>query len=318
LKDGLLTQLIEQSELLKTNIPALLKKLLTEYHLSLVYVLGEINSVPIHKSITIGSFSEGTLPQSSLEGSIGDIRRDQFLRGLTEDPRVLEFIGDPRSIDSRVYEDVIIGTKGSILRSEDLNVLLSFHAYNRALHLFLEKYNFEIEKAWNTLNDCKKLVDEFEKFMSGENVIDPSDSEHQTLLSSDQRKNLRVTRLYVLNGIKNIDHFIVLTSFIEESIGFTIENFSQLLESGEVKENSFHIRKVLRTLQDRAKHLEIVSENFSSRGRTLISRLELYDSEIAFESQKKIERTALLIGLIGIILAIITIFEELLSIISSL
>jgi hypothetical protein len=57
--------------------------------------------------------------------------------------------------------------------------------------------------------------------------------------------------------------------------------------------------------------LKIISESFSSRGENLMSRLELYDSEIAFETQQKIKRVAYIIGILGVVLAIITMFEEL-------
>ena len=114
----------------------------------------------------------------------------------------------------------------------------------------------------------------------------------------------------MIQGIKNINNFIVVTSFIEESIEFTIDKYSQVLESDGVKANSFHIRKVLRTLQDRAKHLKIVSENFATQGNTLVSRLDLYDSEIAFEIQQKIEKLAFIIGLIGTILAVFAILQQ--------
>lgn len=129
------------------------------------------------------------------------------------------------------------------------------------------------------------------------------------MFTSNRRKNLRLTRIYVIQGIKNINSFIVMTNFIEESIEFTINKYSQVLESG-IRQNSFHIRKVLRTLKDRVKHLKIVSENFVTQGNTLFSRLELYDSEIAFEIQQKIEKLAFIIGLIGIILAVVAIMFE--------
>jgi hypothetical protein len=67
---------------------------------------------------------------------------------------------------------------------------------------------------------------------------------------------------------------------------------------------------ILHTLKDRAKHLKIVSENFATQGNTLVSRLDLYDSEIAFEIQQKIERIPFIIGLIGTILAVIAIIQQ--------
>ncbi|MFX0151231.1 MAG: hypothetical protein ACFFAJ_10650 [Candidatus Hodarchaeota archaeon] len=95
------------------------------------------------------------------------------------------------------------------------------------------------------------------------------------------------TRYKVINMIENIDQFIIIIRFIENSILFTIEKFTELVEAGRIKKNSFHIRKVLRTLKDRAKHLKIVSENIATQGNTLVSRLDLSGSEIPFEIQKK-------------------------------
>jgi hypothetical protein len=133
---------------------------------------------------------------------------------------------------------------------------------------------------------------------------------HKKMFSGDRRKDLAKTRLFVIHGVKNTNNFIVLTNFIEKSINFTIDKYSELLEEGKVRENSFHIRKVLKTLKDRVNHLEVVSESFASRSESLMSRLEMYDSEIAYETQQKIERTAFVMGLLGTILAIIAIFIE--------
>jgi DNA-binding ferritin-like protein len=83
-----------------------------------------------------------------------------------------------------------------------------------------------------------------------------------------------------------------MTKFIEESIEFTIDKFSQILQNEGVKANSFHIRKVLRTLQDRARHLKIVSESFASQGNALFSRLDFYDSELAHEISQRLQKIA--------------------------
>lgn len=310
-KDIKLAQLFRESATLLTTIPTVLERLLTRYHRSLTEVLGNIEAVPIHKTIILGNFSYHK--GNSIIDLTNMDEREEYLRGLSEDPTVLEFIGEPRSIDSREYEDVIIGTRGSLIRSKDIEVLLSYHAYNRCLHLFLEKYNRTIEESWNALQKSEDLVNKFEHSMSGK--LEKSDLAvpgKEGGFSSNPQKNLRMTRLYVIQSIKNLDNFVVITQFIEKSIDFTKEKYSYVLESGDVKPNSFHIRKVLRTLQDRTKHLKILSENLSSQGATLISILELYDSEIAYASQQRIEKLAFLIGLIGIILAVFSILVEVL------
>ncbi|MHA2102956.1 MAG: hypothetical protein ACW981_05975 [Candidatus Hodarchaeales archaeon] len=300
LRDGNIKTLIDDSLSLIKEIPFLLKELLTEYHLSLVEVLGDIANIPIHKTIVIGSFSREVTMKSEKE-------KDQFLNGLANDPYLLSFIGLPRSVDSRVDSDVLIGTEGSLIRSEQLFFLLSYHCYNRSLHLFIRNYNIEVENVWNTLNSCEDLINEFEEYMSsGE-----KSKKHKKMFSGDRRKDLAKTRLFVIHGIKNISNFMVLTKFIEESINFTIDKYSELLEEGKLSENSFHIRKVLRTLKDRVNHLKVVSESFTSRSESLMSRLEMYDSEIAYETQQKIERTAFIMGFLGTILALIAIFIEL-------
>lgn len=299
LQDGSIEQQIDGSLSLIKDVPVLIKNLLTKYHLSLVEVLGKIENIPIHKTIVIGSYTQSMITSSEEE-------RDQFLDGLANDIHVLSFLGIPRSIDSRIDSDVIIGTEGSLIRSEQMSLFLPYHCYNRSLHLFLRKYNLDVENVWNTLNSCEKLVNEFEEFMSsGE-----KSNKHKKMFSGDRRKDLAKTKLYVINGIKNINNYMVLTKYIEESINFSIERYSELLGEGKVKSNSFHIRKVLRTLKNRTKHLEVVSASFTARSESLISRLELYDSEIAYETQQKIERSAFIMGLLGTILALLAIFIE--------
>ena len=107
----------------------------------------------------------------------------------------------------------------------------------------------------------------------------------------------------MINGIKNINTFIALANFIEESIESKINQFSQILLTQNIKENSFDIRKVLRTLKDRAKHLKIVSESFSAQSGALISRLDLYDGEIAFEIAQKLQKIGWTFSIIFVVLA---------------
>ncbi|MHA2366728.1 MAG: hypothetical protein ACXAC7_22435, partial [Candidatus Hodarchaeales archaeon] len=246
-------------------------------------------------------------PTFRLDKDKNETERDEYLRGLSEDPKVLKFIGDPRSADSRIHEDLIIGTEGSLIRSEDIDLLLSFHAYNRALHLFIEKYNIEIEKVWKTLKESERMVEKFEEAMSG---IISSKELKKIGFHKDKRKNLRRTRLYVIKSIKNISSFIVIVNFIEESIEFTIDKFSQILLDQGLKANSFHIRKVLRTLKDRTKHLKIVSENFSAQSSILFSRIDIYDSEIAYDIAKKLQRIGWTFSVAFLILSIIAFIQR--------
>ncbi|MFX0117335.1 MAG: hypothetical protein ACFFB3_22500 [Candidatus Hodarchaeota archaeon] len=303
-----LGELLEETEGMVPMIPSILKKLLTKYSLSLLEgTLKEIDEIPIHK-IIVGAKIKIPVADGSY-GRLSDQERDEWLIAAAQHPAVRKFIGEARSVNSRSYEDVIIGTEGSVIRSEEIDHLLSFHAYNRALHLFLEKYNIITEHVWNTLNICSELVSDFQEYVRAEEK--KSSALKIGLFPSNIHKRLGKVRAEVINGIKDVDNFLVLTSFIEDSINFTIERYIEELEEERIKPNSFHIRRILRTLHDRAKHLKILSEGFLIRGRTLLTRLDLYDSELAFETQQKLEKIAFITGLLGIILALIAIYIEL-------
>jgi hypothetical protein len=306
LSDGDISTILNDSLGLMKEIPVLLTELLTDYHLSLIEVIGKIKDIPIHKTLVVGTYNNQKIDQSESE-------REEFLLALSENTEIRKFIGFPRSVDHRPYEDVIIGTEGSIINSEQIDLLLPFHSYNRALHLFMRQYNLETEKIWTNLNEFEDLVSDFEDYMSGEEEKKQKrkKKKQKKIFSGDKRTSLAKTRLYIMRGTKNVNDFMVLTNFIEDSIESTIEKYAQHLEEGDVKRNSFHIRKVLKTLKDRANHLKVISESFASRGEDLISRLELYDSEIAYETQQKIERTAFIMGFMGVILAIFAILIEL-------
>ena len=291
--------LIEQAETLEADIPLLLEELLTKYHLSMVGILGDIDKDLIHISIVIKGFQD-----PAPDGV--DFDREEFLNWLAQQPQILQFIGEPRSIGSRQYEDVIIGTQSSIIRSDDMETLLSYHLYNRSLHLFLTRYNIIIETVWNTLNRCDDLVDKFDEKVR----LSTLSSRFRRGGLSERHKHLTATRSQVIRGIKDIDQFLVLTSFIEDSIDFTQDKYVETKNSGNVRENAFHILKVLHILSHRAKHLKVVSKSFITRGRTLLSRVELYASEVAYESQQKMEKIAFFVGLVGLILAIIAIWVE--------
>jgi hypothetical protein len=301
-----LRDILEETEGMMPMIPSILKKLLTKYSLSLLEVFRDIEEIPIHK-IIVGTKIKIPVEDGSY-ARLPDEERDEWLIAAAQHPTVRKFIGDARSVNSRAYEDVIIGTEGSIIRSEEMNVLLSFHAYNRALHLFLAKYNLISENVWNSLNVCSELVSDFQAHVKAEEK--KSRALKIGLFPSDIHKRLGKVRAEVISGIKDIDNFLVLTSFIEDSINFTIERYIEELEEERIRANSFHIRRVLRTLHDRAKHLKIVSEGFLIRGRTLLTRLDLYDSELAFETRQKLEKIAFITGLLGIILALIAIYIE--------
>ncbi len=291
--------LIEKAESLEADIPLLLEQLLTKYHLSMIGILGAIDLDLIHITMVIEGFQD-----PAPNGVAFD--RGEFLTGLAQQPQILQFIGEPRSIGFRQHEDVIIGTQSSIIRSDDMETLLSYHMYNRSLHLFLTRYNIIIEAVWNALNQCDDLVDNFDEKIR----LSILSSRFRRIGMSDRHKNLTKTRSQVIRGIKDIDQFLVLTSFIEDSIDFTHDEYVETKTSGSVRENAFHILKVLHILSDRAKHLKVVSKSFITRGRTLLSRVELYDSELAYESQKKMEKIAFFVGLVGLILAVIAIWVE--------
>ncbi|MFW9914930.1 MAG: hypothetical protein ACFFGZ_04900 [Candidatus Thorarchaeota archaeon] len=302
-----LGELLEETEGILPMIPRVLNNLVTKYSLSLLEVFRDIEEIPIHK-IIVGTKIKIPVEDGSY-ARLPDEERDEWLIAAAQHPEVHKFIGDVRSVNSRVYEDVIIGTKGSIIRSEEMDHLLSFHAYNRSLHLFLEKYNLISENVWQSLNVCSELVSDFQEYVRAEEK--KSRALRIGLFPSNVHKRLGKVRSEVINGIKDIDNFLVLTSFIEDSIKFTIDRYIEELEEERIRPNSFHIRRVLRTLHDRAKHLKIVSEGFLIRGRTLLTRLDLYDSELAYETQQKLEKIAFITGLLGTILALIAIYIEL-------
>lgn len=301
-----LGQLLKQADKWLPTVPSLLRELLTRFSLSLIQVLNEIEAIPIHKVI-VGTRIKIPVEDGSYS-RLPDEERDEWLRAAAQHPETSRFIGDARSIDSRGYEDVIIGTRGSIIRSDELDILLSYHAYNRSLHLFIEEYNLIAERTWNMLESCDELVADFQAYVRREE--EKSSRLKIGLFPSDIRKKLGKVRSQALSGIKDIDNFLVLTSFLEDSIDFTIERYIEEIEAGRVKPNSFHIRKVLRTLHDRAKHLKIVSETFVIRGRSLLDRIDLYDSEIAFDTQQKLEKIAFVTALLGIVLALFAIWIE--------
>ncbi|MHA2032565.1 MAG: hypothetical protein ACW99Q_24615, partial [Candidatus Kariarchaeaceae archaeon] len=275
-------ELIEEARKIFSDVQSTLKNLMSKYHLSLVDVFGDITAIPMHLTILF----------KDMEALPPHMDKKLFVKALATNKEVNSFIGIPRSIDSKDYEDVVIGTSGSIIRSDDIDIFISYHAYNRALHLFLARYNLLIEEVWNDLNDCNDLVDDFEKYIRTKAMT--LNIERSELFSSERRLKLSQTRFHVIHEIKSIGNFLVITNFIENSISFTIEKFTEQLELGKVRKNSFHIRKVLRTLQDRATHLKIVSESFDARAKTLVTRLELYDNEINVETTQRAERIALL------------------------
>lgn len=301
--DQSIKSLVEEILVIIQSVPKLIKELLSAYQLSLIEVIGDIESIPIHKTIIMDSldpiFDSILLSSSSA--------KEHALNGLANDPIVLQFIGNPRSIDASKNSNVIIGTEGSLINSDQIELLQSYHCYNRSLHLFLQEYNKAVEKAWTTLKSSEELVSTFEQFMnSGEKR-----KKHKDLFSGNKRKDLASTKLIVNQSIRNLNNFEVLTQFIEDSIQFTIAKYTDILEQGKVKENPFENRKVLKTLKDRTKHLLVVSESFSAKSDSLFARLDIYDSEISYETQQKIERSAFIIGLLGTILAILAIIVDL-------
>ncbi|MFW9930499.1 MAG: hypothetical protein ACFFD1_14005, partial [Candidatus Thorarchaeota archaeon] len=286
-----LGEMIGKIQILKRTIPDLIFDLLTEYHISLLEVLGDIQSLhkTIHKTIVVGSFGELTLnedPKSTLSvNDLSDEKRLMFIKNLANSTLINDFIGDPRSIDTRTYEDIIIGTKGSIIRSEDIDTLLSFHAYIRAIHLFLNQYNEQIEKEWTYLNECDTLFNDLEQ-----NLMSSKDRLNKAIFSEDQRELLAKTKMRIIEGVKRIDSYLVLTKFLEDSIHFTSKKFDELKKENKIRENSFEISMVLQAKIDRIKDLKIISENFENRGKTLVTRIDLYDQTISFELDQRAEK----------------------------
>lgn len=301
-KESSLNTLINEAHKFIGKVHGILMEVLTEYNLSIVEVLGNINSIPVHKTIVIDDLMNQI--QKSEE-------RRKIIKTLSENPKVLSFIGDPRSINSASYEDVIIGTEGSIVRSDDIKIMISFHAYIRALHLFLRKYNLIIEKVWKDLNTSENQVNELDNFIMNENQQEKRIKDKFHIFSSSRRKKLGKTRHDIFHRIKHIDNFLVLTNFINESIDFTRKKFQKIVSTGVVKQNSFDIRKLLDILDDRVKHFNIVSQSFATRGRIIISQLDLFDSEIASETEERLQTIAFLIGFLGMALASVAIFVQL-------
>ena len=296
-------KLVEESQLKIKAIPKLIKQLLSTYQWSLIDVIGNVESIPIHKTIVLESL--GTL-SDLMTAQKEEKEQENILNGLANDPIVLKYIGHPRSIDARKNSKVIIGTEGSLINSDQIELLLSYHSFNRSLHLFLREYNKAVETAWTTLSKSEELVTTFEEFMSsGEQT-----KKHKDLFSGNIRMDLTTTKLTVIKSIRNLNNFNVLTQFIEDSINFSIEKYTEMLEQGKVRDNPLENRKVLRILKNRTKQLLVISESFSAKSESLLTRLDIYDSEIAYETQQKIERTGFLIGLFGTILAILAIIVD--------
>ncbi|MHA2091961.1 MAG: hypothetical protein ACW98K_14000 [Candidatus Kariarchaeaceae archaeon] len=305
-----LNQLIKTANELAKTILENIDDLLDKYHMSLVEVIGDIEHLPMHKTIVVHNFSG---PGFSYVSSLRDLTeeeldsyKDDLLEQISIHPKIKEFIGDTRSIDSKPHEDVIIGTEGSIVRSEDITHIISYHCYNRGLHLFLNRYNAILREVWSNLNIIDDELHEY-----GEMVTSPkSRFNFISMFSVDYHKQLGDIKTLVLNGVKNIDNFLIMTDFIEDSILFTDEKYETIRVLEGIRENEFHVRKTLGTLRDRGGHLKILSENLARRSDAIITRLDLYDSDIAFEIQQKIEKWAFLIGTAGIILALLAIFIE--------
>ncbi|MHA1984173.1 MAG: hypothetical protein ACW967_07440, partial [Candidatus Hodarchaeales archaeon] len=163
-----LAELISNVEEKAKQVPLIISSLLTEYQITLLSIFGGIGAIPVHKTIVIDKFDkiecEADFQKQQIDiRSLSENDKDNLLEIIANNEIVLNFIGDPRSVDHRPHEDIIIGTKGSIVRSEDINELLSYHSYNRSLHLFLTKYNHEIENEWSYLNECDEMINKFEE-----------------------------------------------------------------------------------------------------------------------------------------------------------
>ena len=119
-------------------------RLLTKYQLSLIDVFGGFDEVPVHITIIISGYDDSSKYLSDKyfteDVTSTDFNQD-ILERISDDRTVIDFIGNLRSKYSRSYEDILIGTNGSIIMSKQSDILLPYHSFTRALHLFLTKFN---------------------------------------------------------------------------------------------------------------------------------------------------------------------------------
>ncbi|MHA2273756.1 MAG: hypothetical protein ACXACI_18055, partial [Candidatus Hodarchaeales archaeon] len=199
-----LRELIQQAEDLRFKIPDIIKKLLTKYHLALV------GTIPLKKTVHASIVHEGFQGMPSCESKAEKIH---LLHALVANPAVARFIRTARSIncqgkeeDRSITESVIIGTHGSIIKSDQINTLISYHAFVRALHLFLRRYNILLEEiVWTRLSNSDNLIDELDEYIKNQQESDDVGRYH--LFSSERRKKLAETRSAVVHSIKDVDNF---------------------------------------------------------------------------------------------------------------
>lgn len=94
--------------------------------------------------------------------------------------------------------------------------------------------------------------------------------------------------------------------FISGSINHILQKYLSIREKEvTIAENSFHIRKTLRVLEDRAARLAILSESLISRANAPVSQLNLFDTGILYKKEQKVQFLALFTSAVGIALAVI-------------
>jgi hypothetical protein len=296
----------------KASYRSVMKSLLTKYQLSLIEIFGGFESVPIHLTIAFDEFEDASYyltTSSSIDEDSNNTYNQKILDVIVKDKIGRDFIGNLRSKHSREYEDVIIGTEGSIVRSEQVDILLSYHAYTRALHLFLRKFNQIIEGTWRIINETTSNLEDLDRQFNKEAKEAESLGVKISRLfsASTAHDKLREARSRVLSKVKDLEQIPILTKFVQDSVDFTREKYVDEREKKMVKENSFHVRKTLKVLADRSKHLSLVSENLRARGTTLLSQLELFDSEVIYSLSHRFEIMSITIAVIGIAIAVIAI-----------
>lgn len=292
---------------MKEDYRRILVSLLNKYQLSLIEVFGGLSQIPIHVTITFDDFDESSKFFDTTYQMNEELTNQKVLDQISLDQKIKGFIGILRSKQSREYEDVLIGTNGSIIRSIQIEELLVYHAFTRSLHLFLTKFNSISEAIWNEVQEWGDILEDInhEFTREAQQASAFSSRIYQVFTDSAASRRIRGVRSKIMSRINELEQIPILTEFIQDSLAFTREDYSEHRDKMLIYENAFHIRKTLNILADRTKHSSLISENLRARGKSLLSQLDVLSSELISNLSQTIQTIGILIALIGIPLAFI-------------
>lgn len=296
---------IDQIQSKSYTVASILKSLLNQFQLSLVEVFGDLSKYPIHQCLKVDGFQGKEFSYINSLGNLSeeelDEHKDNLLLKISNNAKVQVFLEHIRSVDSRPHEDIIIGTNGSIIRSDQLEKILSYHLFNRSLHLLLHRFREILEDTWNRLHTDELKLHSIHQEIRQKNGLFSS-------LTSNTHGEIGSLKSQIIIEGRHINSFLTLSKYIREAITDTQTKYIEQRNSGTILENSFHIRKVIQILKDRATHLIILSDSVIIKSQDLLTTLDLYDSEVVYRTHQKMEQLALLTGTLGVVLALIAIF----------